>query len=193
MILVATEDALSEAVARRMLVEAGRDERSAHYVGRRGAGYLKVNMKKFAEAAARFPVLVITDLDAGICAPKLIDQWMVKVTASAMLRLRVAVREVEAWIMADRERFADFLGVSQAKIERDTETIADPKRRLLELARGARRNIRRGLLPAPGAAAAQGFEYNTLLGTFVADTWRPAAASENNNSLRRAIINLRSD
>ena len=32
------------------------------------------------------------------------------------MQFRVAVREVEAWLLADRETFADFLGVRAKRI-----------------------------------------------------------------------------
>lgn len=46
MFLVATEDALSEAVARKLLLGARVREREITFVGKKGSGYLKKNLKK---------------------------------------------------------------------------------------------------------------------------------------------------
>jgi hypothetical protein len=192
MFLVATEDALCEAVARKLLIGARVREREITFVGKKGSGYLRKNLRKYLQASSRFPVLLLTDLDSARCAPSLVAEWMDGETAGSCFLFRVAVREVEAWLLADRRGFAEFLGVSEARIERDTETIADPKRYLLELARLARRELRRGLLPAPNAAARQGFEYNSLLCGFVTDKWSEKRAASGNRSLRAAIERLNS-
>lgn len=188
--LVATEDELSESVARKLLREVGFGG-PATFVGRKGNGFLKANLKKYRDTARRIPVVVFTDLDAKRCAPSLVDEWLGADRAFGKFCLRVAVRETEAWVMADRKGFAEFMGISEAKIARDTEAIPDPKRRLLELAHGARRSLRLGLLPAVGAAAIQGLDYNRLLGEFVTDVWSVAEAERSNRSLNRAMDNLR--
>ena len=57
------------------------------------------------------PSLVITDLDRTLCAPSLVRQCA-GITADKPLSLpddfffRVAVRAIEAWIMADRKELA---------------------------------------------------------------------------------------
>ncbi len=188
--LVATEDVLSETVARKLLEERNLDTTRITFVGRKGAGHLKMNMRKYLEVARQQPVLVLTDLDETVCAPSLVNAWLGSSARHPRLLLRVAIREVEAWLMADRDGFAEFLSVPKARIERDVEAIADPKRHLLRLAERAPSRLRRGLLPSRGAAAIQGFEYNPLLCEFVAVNWSSRRAAENSQSLSRLIERL---
>jgi hypothetical protein len=185
-LLIATEDVLSEAVARRLAKEARFDLAACAFAGRQGFGYLRKRIAEFARAARRRPVLVLTDLDAAVCAPALLANWSEGWVAPELLLLRVAVREVEAWLLADRRNFAAFLGVSERRIEKDTETLHDPKRKLIELALRGRSDLRRDLV-AQDATARQGFRYNARLSEFAEQIWSPEDASENNRSLRRAM------
>lgn len=190
MFLVATEDELSEKVACKLVCEARVNEREINCVRKNGYGFLKSNLKKFDSAAQRMPVLVLTDLDRAECAPSLRIRWMGNEPAQTKFLFRVAVREVEAWLLADREAMARFLNLSPAKIERDTETIDDPKRYLLRLAQRAPAELRADLLPKRGARAAQGFGYNARMGAFVIDHWSSRRAAKNNASLKKAIARL---
>jgi hypothetical protein len=187
MFLVATEDQLSEAVARRLVAEARDTKDEIRCVRKGGAGYLKGTLRKFAEAAQRCPVLVLTDLDRVGCAPALVTNWAEGIRMPPRLVFRVAVREIETWLLADREAVARFLGVSTMRIERNPETIPDPKRYLLALAEKSPRQLRNDLLPTKGAAASQGFGYNARLCEFVESGWSPDRAAESSSSLRRAI------
>ena len=47
---------------------------------------------------------------------------------------RIAVREVEAWLIADREALAGFLKIKIMHVPYKPEELVDPKRVLLELA-----------------------------------------------------------
>jgi hypothetical protein len=185
--LVATEDELSEAVAHRLVREARGSEDEIKCVRQGGFGYLKRSLKRFSEAARTHPVLILTDLDKADCAPNLVSEWLGPGERPSRFVFRVAVREVESWLLADREAMARFLNVSSARIERDCEAIADPKEYLLRLARKAPADLRDDLLPRRGAAAAQGFGYNARLSEFAEGIWSPTRAAETSRSLKKAI------
>ena len=81
---------------------------------------------------------------------------------------RVAVREIEAWLMADSEGLAQFLGVRRGRIHNDPESIADAKRTIVELGRLSRkREIREDLVPRPGSGRIVGPRYSSRLAEFV--------------------------
>lgn len=104
-----TEDELSEAVALKLL--EGRGLENPQKLGISGFGYLKKSVEKFCKAANNgLNVFMLTDLDQTVCAPLLIADWFKSATKSDKFLFRVAVREVEAWVMADRQAFADFFG-----------------------------------------------------------------------------------
>jgi hypothetical protein len=50
------------------------------------------------------------------------------------LLLRVAVREVEAWLFAHKTAFAEFLGVSRDLIPDNVEQVENPKEFVVTLA-----------------------------------------------------------
>ena len=91
---VATEDALSEAVGARLLLEHGIVP--SQLLKREGFGYLKSRAKSWQEIARRRPVLVLTDLDRASCPPALRSDWFGIDALSPWLCFRVAVREIES-------------------------------------------------------------------------------------------------
>jgi hypothetical protein len=102
------------------------------------------------------------------------------------MRFRVAVREVEAWLLADRASMALFLKVPLALIPRDPDGLDDPKLRLVDLARRSRqRDIRVDLVPREGSGRAVGPAYTSRLVEFAGKMWRPDAAAAHSDSLRR--------
>lgn len=188
---IATEDELSEAVAVRLVNGAFGNGMVGNRLGRQGNGYLIKKMPNFRQMATREPVLILTDLDDTICAPDLIEKWSGGQAFPENLLLRVAVRETEAWLLADRNGMANLLGISPNKIPTDPETLDDPKRFLLNLARNARREVRSELIAAKGAAASQGLGYNRLLSSFISSDWRLEDAINSSASLSKAVTRLR--
>ncbi len=186
--LVATEDRLSECVALKLLSEVCVAEEQTLCLGRQGNGYLLKRLKNLNDSASDgLKVLMLTDLDQKSCPSSLLSAWFRNLKRDANLIFRVAVRETEAWLMADTSNFAAFLKISQKLVRTDVEALPDPKRELLHLAARSRaRGIRQGLLPEKNAAAAQGFAYNDLLCGFVRASWSARDASKNAPSLLRA-------
>lgn len=186
-IAVATEDVLTEVVCERIANELGLS--IFMRLRRGGSGYLKSRISSFIEMARQYPVLVVTDLDDKQCAPRLVRDWVGEKLIPDQFFLRVAVREVESWIMADRERFGDFIG---SRIDFDPEQLADPKAKLLHLASHAPRSVREELISQRSAIASQGVGYNTKLSEFVAEQWCPRRALASSDSLRRTVERLSS-
>lgn len=186
-IAVATEDALSEALIETLLHRSSRPVRIAQRFRQQGFGYLKRRMAVFNQIARWRPVLVLTDLDQGECAPRVRRDWLRQQFPAPNLLFRIAVREVEAWLLADGEAFAAFIGIDPGKVPSLPETLPDPKQRLLNLVRKSRqRNLKQDILPAPGARTVQGLGYNEQLCRFVRNHWRVDCAVAHAPSLARA-------
>lgn len=183
---LAVEDRLSEAVGRRLIGECLGADIDVTVLSRGGYGYLRSRIRNFVHMARRNVVVLLTDLDSAQCAPTLVAQWLNGSISPARLVFRVAVREVEAWIMADRLGFARFLGISEALVRADVEALPDPKAELLRLARRSRRALRDDLLPKRGAHSPQGLGYNDVLISFVESSWDRGRAMANSGSLTRA-------
>ena len=187
---IATEDALSEAVAETLLTQVG-GHRVEMRLRKNGFGYLKSRAYDFDRIARTvMPVLLLTDLDQGSCAPGLIARWLPSGHHPRLL-LRVAVRETESWLLADRAAFAALLGVPQARVPARPDELSDPKAALLGLVRNSkRRELRDDLLPRPGVAFPVGLGYNDRLRRFVREDWDSRRAADASPSLARTLARL---
>jgi len=182
---LATEDALSEALAERILA----DHPSiliGSKVRRGGNGYLRSRMQAWREIARHAPILVLTDLDNTFaCPPALLADWFGSLSRPAGLLLRVAVREVEAWLLADHDAMTALIGKHVAgRLPEAPDALSDPKAFLLDLAARAPRNVRLDLRAEAGSTARQGLGYNSRLVDLVRREWQPARAAERSPSLR---------
>ncbi len=185
----AVEGIVDEAVAQKLIIEAG--GRVGTVFGKKGKPFLRQKIQGFNNAANCWPWLVLVDLDNDAeCAPPLCVEWVPD--PAPYLCFRVAVREVEAWLMADMDSLASFLGVSRSKIPKYPEQLDDPKREMVNLARRSRRlAVRRDMVPREGSGRAVGPAYASRLIEYVQTFWRPGKASEQSESLQRAIDCLR--
>jgi hypothetical protein len=190
MLIVAIEDKLSEAVATKIAKHVLGEGVFLKLIVGNGFGALRKKLPSFRSASRQYPVWLLTDLDRCACPMALINQWTGGTALPANFSFRVAVREIESWLLADRNEMAGFLGVSSAKIGRNPDAIDDPKRYLLNLAKTGRRAIRDDLVPRRGSAASQGFGYNGRLCEFIEGTWSPDRASGESRSLEKAMARL---
>jgi len=188
---LATEDELSQITLLRLLAGVNRYAVGTAY-RRRGFGYLRRTIHGWNNAARSIPFVVLTDLDTWECPPRLISDWL-DVPKHPNLLLRVAVREVESWILADPENLAKFLGVSRALIPTDTDTIADPKAAIVNLARRSRsKALFNSIVPGRNSTAKQGPDYNGCLGSFVQEHWDIDTARQRSPSLARTLDRITS-
>lgn len=187
---LAVEDDLSEIVMRTVLGHVDREYEVATVYGRGGFGYLKKTCPGWNAGAPYMPYLLLTDLDSYPCPPALLNDWL-KVPMNPNFVFRIAVKEVEAWLLADRGNMAKFLSVSDAIVPGNCDLIANPKRALVQLARRSRsRAIREGIPPRNGSTASQGGGYNSLLIPFVRDVWNIETARAASPSLNGAVQKL---
>jgi len=160
-IALATEDELSEEVCLRLAQEVGL---TVHQRLRRGgSGYLKSRVLNFLQMAEHIPILMLTDLDQSPCAQTLISDWLGPRQQPPGFLFRVAVREVESWLLADHAAMSDFLGLNIGALPKEPDQLNDPKQALLALAQRARREVRDDLVVRRGAIASQGLGYNARL------------------------------
>ena len=192
MILVhsATEDELSESVACKIIENYVPDATVGLKLRKGGSGYLKSSLHKFCQMAEREAVLMLVDLDRVTYAPSLIDNWFGGKAMPPKLFFRVAVREIESWLLADRPGLANFFEISKASLPSRPDELLDPKQSLLHAARGAPRHIRSELLRIKGTMSTQGLGYNRVLTYFVERGWDAERARLNSPSLDRSLRRL---
>jgi len=187
---IAVEDELTESLLTKLLSVIPNRYAARTIYNRGGNGYLRRSVNGFNLAARGVPFLVGTDLDRYNCPPALIQDWLLGPKHHNLL-LRVAVREAEAWVLADKENFARFLGIRPVLIPDDVENIRDPKRELIRLATGSRnRRIREDICPPSRSTRVVGPNYNARLAGFVQNAWDPNTARQRATSLARTIDRL---
>jgi hypothetical protein len=186
-LFLAAEDAVGLALGSRLIREHP-DLTIFRAVDGRGFGRLRADAERFnAMAKNGVPVVLLTDLDRQACPVSLVKEWLGRSQPpDPDFLLRVCVREAEAWVMADCDALARFLGVRVADMPAKPEQLPDPKQELLRLARRCTRNLRNGLLPARRSEAQVGWEYNRLLTTFIEERWNPGVAGARAPSLQKA-------
>jgi hypothetical protein len=183
MVYLAAEDVPGLAVGRKLVAEQSalgiyREENA------QGFSKLKKKTPNYDKMGRNgLPVLMLTDLDADECPSGKINDWLGRAPSRGFL-FRICVREVEAWLLADREAMASFLRIPLAKLSFNPESVPDPKKKLIQLAQKAPRKIRLGLTPHGHSTI--GPDYNDLLSDFVRDSWSIDRASEHAPSLKRA-------
>jgi hypothetical protein len=184
--ILVVEDAAGEAVLRRLLADLAPHWHVEFTDVCGGVDRIRSRLVQYRQASHVYPHLLLADLDRHRCPSALLAAWSAR-SEPPRLMLRVAVREVEAWLLADRGGTADWLQVPATKIPVDPEAESDPKATLLGLAKRSRsRRFALEFCPKPGSAASQGPLYNAHLRRFVREEWDPRSARAVAPSLDRA-------
>jgi hypothetical protein len=158
--------------------------------GRKGKPYVLGRLPNYNQAARYMPWFVVIDLDMDTeCPSEAIAKWLPN-PANGMC-CRIAVRSIEAWLMADREKMAEFLHVPLSKIPYNPEIDPNPKNTLINIARQSHhKDIRDDIVPRSGSGAKVGPLYTARLTEFTEQFWRPDFAANHSTSVRRCIAAL---
>ena len=187
---VLVEGLTDEAVARKLIAYC-RHQCGTVY-GKQGKTYLQSKVAGFnVRAAYGNPILMLVDfMDTGLsCPPEVLTSWLPD--RSDKMLLRVVIRELESWLLADLSGVASFLGISQALVPEDPEILSYPKQVLVNLARRCRRKARRdALVPAQGVSAVVGPGYTDAIEEYVRDYWSIDRARRRSPSLDRCATRL---
>ncbi|MEI6796745.1 MAG: hypothetical protein WCK39_07755 [Methanomassiliicoccales archaeon] len=136
------------------------------------------------------PWLVLIDLDYDVCAPSLLEVNLPQ--RPPFLIIRVAVREIESWVLADGKNLANFLGVAEKHIRTTPDDLEDAKRALLNIAlRSHRKKV--VTLAADTLSGRRDYrQFSSLLADFIETDWDPFKAVLRSPSLDRCIRNISS-
>ena len=179
------EGIVDEAVVKRLLAEKGIPPGETY--GKQGKDYIRKKVNAYNSAAHHAPWIVLVDLDEDAqCAPPLRASWLPK--PAPFMCFRIAVREVEAWLLADRARIAAFLHGAVSAGPRSPEELPDPKETVVNLARRSRlRAIREDMVPDARSGRIVGPAYASRMIEYAERVWRPQVAADGAPSLRRAV------
>jgi hypothetical protein len=187
-ITAAVEGITDEAVIRAVAAIVGLEVTAVY--GKYGKVNLREKLPAYNYAAVYSPWVVLTDLDDDAeCAPPLKQKLLPR--PAPQMCFRIAVREVESWVLADSERVASFFAVRKSQVPVDPELVPSPKQSLVNLVRrSTRRAIREDMVPREGSGRSVGPAYASRLIEFVSDRrkgWRCHVAARRADSLRRCI------
>ena len=159
----------------------------------RGKGALDKKVGGYNRAAHHGAWLVLRDADHDQdgCVAAVREALVAARDQSDSLCLRLPVRALEAWLLADTEAFAREFSVPESKVPIDVESLVNPKAALVNLCRASRKKaVRLGVVPPIAAAGTVGPEYATFLIAYCQDAWRPNVAARNAPSLMRALYEI---
>lgn len=183
---VVVEGTVDFAVAQRLLARV--DATATLAADFRGKQPILEKLNGYVIASRHQPWFVLIDLDDDDCATALISPWLP--LDSGQIAVRVAVREIEAWLLADSE-FARVLRVPTNTLPVAPDDVSTPKRVVVELVRShcQTKRIRSAVLPTRGSGSI-GTGYKALLIDFIREHWDPDRAAERSESLRRCLTAL---
>lgn len=187
MINVAVEGESDTEAARAVVGAAGWQVTRVVVAG--GRTKLDPKIAKYNRAARRMPWVVFRDSD-GRCPLELRRELEASIAEpSPYFRLRIAHSMTEAWLLADKEGFADFFRIRVGGITADPERLEHAKREVLRLCASSKvRAIREAMVRPNGDT---GPLYVAKINEFALTGWNVAAAAESSESLRRAIQCIR--
>ena len=162
--------------------------------GKKGVADIKKRIANYYAAAAAKPhplFICLIDLDAAECAVQLRQELLPNPISNSFI-FRIAVTEVESWLLADREGIAKFIGAPVNKVPESPDKCLNPKTEIVNLARKyAKEKLKRDLVPAERSSAPVGKGYSTQIIRFIQEQWTPEAAEENSPSFAKTIKALR--
>jgi hypothetical protein len=183
------EGELEEPVARKIIREAGL--RVSGLENKRGKVPFMRDLPALMETVtANQPCFALRDLDLDApCAGVFLERN--RFAKQSGLVFRLAIRETEAWLMADRAAFSAFLGVEEGDVPATPEKLDEPKEEIVRLAKtlkaGPRRNA---LVPRLGSGRIVGPDYTATLADFARGDWSPKRSARRSPSLRATLNRL---
>jgi len=155
-----------------------------------GNGRLRSIAQRFIPSAkAGLCVIIVTDLDTVPTPNELGKVWFNINCLSELPHafiFRIAIREIESWIMADRVGFSTYMSFSMSNLPVQVDDIADPKGYLLNLIqRKCNKKWQKDMLPLKSQHI--GLEYNPRLVRFIEESWNVENAMKSSESLFRSI------
>ncbi len=198
----AGEGLLDAAAARRVITAVGLVPGQDYVSGQRTKGQrtkgkdaLRARLRGLAAGARFRPMLVLRDLDQdAACAGELVAAlWrdVVNTPRHDGLLLRVAVRSLEAWLLADAAAVAKHVGCAVADVPAAPEELADAKASLIAVLRASpSRALREELGLRRGSREHEWPRIARWVDGFIVDHWQPRRASRRSPSLRRCLTAL---
>lgn len=190
-VLYAVEGETDVPFVEKLLVAAGATPRRALVAG--GKSKLDPRILHWNQRSNRAPMFVVRDWDASdsaACASELHTRLLGGGTNARLLELRIAVRAMESWLLADGTACAGYFGITVPSAAPDS--LADPKVALVQAcATSRKRNVREAMVPAASSRRRVGPDYEAHVIAFGREHWDVERAVSRSPSLERALRRAR--
>ena len=203
------EDAPSQAVLMKIMDSVNDSEsptfgfREGYPLVMRGESRIKKEFPASLKMASKgLYTISLVDLDVYDypCPPSLVRDWLgiakdANIVLPPQTILRVATRTIEAWIMADRKKFARYFDLTESLLPAIPDDVLKPRHEFFEILRKKEHTSLRkkgwaGMLPSKNSHI--GPKYNVIMCDFIERHWSPQRAEQNSPSLKRTMDRLRS-
>jgi hypothetical protein len=178
-------------VAEHLIRLLGRQPRVLSNSG--GTPALDPRILKWNVSSLNTPILVLRDWDVrdGVeCVPTLLSKVCGGELRTQNLVLRVPVRSIEAWLLADTDAFKEYFNVAKVPLTPDEEST--PKVALVSACRKSKSaDIRNDMVPTVKSGKVVGTLYAPRIVDFASNHWDAIRAAQNSPSLFRAVTRLR--
>ena len=202
-VYIVGEDEVTAAIVRRILTDYAPSLNVKGVLPERGS-QIKNYIQRFNRLSMTTPVILLTDLDTADCAPFLKEKLLEGIEAEPNFIINIAVDEAEAWLMADRENFADYLCVDKNVMPEAVLTNQGGMKKCIEMAIPAKASYYlthtlvfkskneevKSRIGSTGRKC-KGKEYNSALVPFIITKWDIEAARLNSDSLSRMIRRIK--
>ena len=185
LVYVAVEGRTDAPIAERMVGLVGLEPITVIEAG--GKSKLDPRIPHLNQSGANLNWLILRDLDHDAPCPSELIRSLVSRT-SPRVSLRVPVRTVESWVLADAEGFAQEFSIDRGLLPERPDDLDHPKSHLVDMCRRSRQpKIRQAMAPRPNSMRKVGPEYANRLTAFARRTWNPERAARRSPSLGRAL------
>lgn len=203
-VYIAGEDEATRAVIIRLINDYAPNLHILGELPARGS-QIKAKIPNFNVLAHSFPVILLTDLDNEPCAPIGKNNLLGGLVQEPNFVINIAIDEVEAWLMADKEGFARYFGIPIAKMPNSIMQKMSGHKELPEIFVPVKSswlfthdlmqystNVEKKAQVAVSLKDknSKGKEYNSAVVPFIKDVWNPDVARVASDSLNRMIVRL---
>ncbi len=192
-IYLAVEDVLSEHIAKK-IIDKYMKGYAPYPVGRKsGQSHILKKLSSYRKSAQKLPFLILVDLDRKECAALFKRELFGDKPLEKNLLFRVAVREIESWILADKSGFCSYFGVPKDKLSDNPDDLEDAKQFLINAVQKYCKDkvYKADIAPSKQSGAVVGPAYNSSLLQFIDSSWSLDKAQAISPSLKRCVRALR--
>lgn len=184
-----SEDLLGESIARK-IIQKYAPNYQPHSINKTGgkSAILK-RLLEYNRLAKHLKFFILLDLDQEQCIVHFIKKCFKNKLLKENLIFRVAVLEIESWILADSKGFSEYFKVPKEKLHDNPDKLKDPKRFLVNIIKKCckEKSYRESIIPDKNSGAVVGPAYNSAMIQFIEKKWSPKRAINVSTSLKRCI------